>query len=453
MRPTLLLAPLLLGCVTATTAEAAEAWPRWRGPLGTGEAPGSNPPVTFGLDENLRWRAEIPGKGKGTPIVLGDRVYVLTAVGVGDEIEPEEEEEEDDGGRGRRGRRGSRGIQPTQTQRFLVLALDRATGEEVWRDVCAERLPHEGTHQDASWASASAVTDGEVLLAYFGSFGLFAYDLDGKRLWEKQLGEMRTRRSFGEGSSPAVHGETVVVQWDHEEDDFIVALDRKTGKERWRRERDEPTTWATPLVVEVDGRAQVIANGTNAIRAYDLETGDTVWECGGMTVNAIPTPVHADGVVYVMSGFRGSALLAIRLSGAKGDLAGGDHVVWSHDRDTPYVPSPLLVDGKLYFLKVNTGILTCFDVEAGEPLYGPMRLESVANVYASPVAGGGRVYLAGRDGEVEVIEIGPEYKLLASNEFDDGFDASPAIVGNELYLRGRNHVYCFATGADEAREF
>lgn len=450
----LFVSSLLLGFVTTPALDAAESWPGWRGPLKTGEAPRSNPPIEFGPEKNLKWTTEIPGTGKGTPIVYGDRVYVLATEGVGEEIAPAESDEPESEGRGGRGRRGrNRGIQPTRNQQFVVIALDRSDGSVVWRDVATERLPHEGTHPDGSWASASAVTDGDVLLAYFGSFGLFAYTIDGERLWEVQLGEMQTRNSFGEGTSPAIHGDTVVIQWDHEGDDFIVALDRMTGDEKWRRPRDEPTTWATPLVVEVDGKAQVIANATNAIRAYDLETGETVWECTGMTTNAIPSPVVADGVVYIMSGFRGSNLLAIRLAGAKGDITDTAQILWSHDKDTPYVPSPLLVDGRLYFLKVNTGILSCFDVATGESKFGPTRLESVANVYASPVAGGGRIYLAGRDGEVEVIEAGPEYKVLATNKFDDGFDASPAIVGNELYLRGRNHVYCFATDAGAAREF
>ncbi len=439
-----------IGCILhAAPGRASEAgsWPQWRGPLGTGEAPDADPPIRWSADENVRWKVEIPGRGKSTPIILGDRVYVLTSVGVGDEVvAPDPDGDAEDGGGRGQGRRGggsrSRGIKPTQKQQFIVIALDRADGATAWTAIAHEKLPHEGTHQDGSWASASALTDGEALYTSFGSAGLFAFDLDGKKIWERQLGEMRTRNGFGEGSSPAVHGETLVVQWDHEGDSFIVALDKKTGEEKWRRERDEITSWATPLIVEVDGKAQVITNATSRIRAYDLASGDVVWECAGMTTNVIPSPVHADGVVYLMSGFRGAALVAIRLAGAKGDVTDTDAVVWSHDKDTPYVPSPLLYRGRLYFLKSNNGILSCFDVESGESEFGPTRLETISNVYASPVAAAGRIYLVGRDGEVEVLEHGPEYKTLARFTMDDGFDASPAIVGDELYLRGRNHVYC-----------
>ncbi|MEM7307002.1 MAG: PQQ-binding-like beta-propeller repeat protein [Planctomycetota bacterium] len=450
-----LCAPLLLASVLAlpaplTSVELAdEHWPQWRGPLGTGESKHADPPLEWDDEKNIRWKAEIPGAGKGTPIIWGDLVFVLTAEGFGEEVQPEEPE---GGGGGRRGGRrggGMKKIQPTQKQRFTILALNRSDGSVAWQAVAREALPHEGTHGDASWASGSALTDGRRLFAHFGSNGLFAYDLAGKKLWETDLGQMRTRNGFGEGSSPAVHGDTLVVQWDHEGPSFIVALNANTGEELWRRERDEPTSWATPLIVEVDGKPQVITNGTNKIRSYDLASGEIVWECGGMTLNAIPSPVYADGVVYLMSGFRGNALLAIRLDGAKGDITDTDAVLWQHDRDTPYVPSPLLVEGQLYFFKGNTGILSAHDVASGEAAFGPERLESVANVYASPVAAAGRIYLVSRDGETEVLEPGSDYKVLATNVLEDSFDASPAVVGDELYLRGAKHVYCIAEAAGE----
>ena len=438
------LSTLALALMPADGDRPEGAWPHWRGPVHTGEAPSGNPPIEFGEDRNLRWKVEIPGKGKASPIVYGDRVYVLTARGTGEMVEVPEPEESGDRG-GRRGRRGRRsGISPTEIQEFVVLALDREDGSVVWESVANRKLPGEGTHGDGSWASGSAVTDGEVLLAHFGSQGLFAYSLDGEKQWEKQLGQMRTRNGFGEGSSPAIHEDYVVVQWDHEGDSFIVALDRNTGEERWRRERDEVTSWATPLIVEVDGRMQVIANATSRIRGYDLETGEDVWECGGMTTNAIPTPIHRDGVVYVMSGFRGSALVAIALEGAEGDITGSEHVLWSFGKDTPYVPSGVLHDGLLYFVKGNNGVLSIFDVDDGERVFGPERLETIENVYASPVAVNGRIYLAGRDGGVEVLKHGPTYELLAKTRLEEGFDASPAIAGDELYLRGAQHLYCFA---------
>lgn len=436
-----LAAGALLGL--STSAPAQEHWPHWRGPLQTGESKTANPPITWSADENIRWKTEIPGRGNGTPVVWGERVFVLSAEGFGEQIEIEEAE----GGRGRRGDDDKK--RTRQKQRFHVVALNRADGSVAWDDVAIERLPHEGTHDDGTWASGSAVTDGKILLAYFGSSGLFAYDLDGKKLWEKQLGEMRTRNSFGEGSTPALYGDSVVVQWDHEGPSFIVVLDAKTGKERWRRDRDEVTSWATPIVVEVNGKPQIVASGTTAVRGYDLEKGGILWETGGMTTNAIPSPVIADGVAYVMSGFRGSKLLAIELAKAKGKLEDTDAIRWELDRDTPYVPSPLLMNDRLYFLKLNTGVLSCFQASTGEPLFGPERLQTVANVYASPVGAAGRIYIASRDGDVEVRKDGDDFAVLATNHLDDRFDASPVLVDRELYLRGTQHLYCIAEEAQK----
>jgi len=423
----------LLVPVLATSLSAQAHWSHWRGPLGTGVSPDGDPPLEFGEDENVRWKVAIPGRGKGTPIVHGEHVFVLTAVGVGEPAE----EDSDDGG-------WMREISATQPQRFLVQARRRSDGAVAWEHVANELVPHEGTHGDGSWASASAVTDGEILLAHFGSRGLFAYTLKGTPLWEVQLGEMKTRRGFGEGSSPALYEDWVIVQWDHEGPSFVVALDAETGEERWRQERDEPTSWATPIVVDVDGEAQVVTSGT-LIRGYALEDGELLWECDvDMTKNAIPTPIHRDGVAYLTSGFRGSALVAIELAGARGELEGTDAVLWRHEGDTPYVPTPLLHDGHLFYTKSNSGVLSVQDVETGERIFGPERLQSVANVYASPVAAAGRLYVAGRDGEVEVRALDGEFGVLATNRLDEGFDASPAIAESELYLRGEQHLYCIA---------
>jgi outer membrane protein assembly factor BamB len=186
-----------------------------------------------------------------------------------------------------------------------------------------------------------------------------------------------------------------------------------------------------------------VVNATNRVRGYDLKNGDVIWECSGMTANAIPSPVAADGVLYVMSGFRGNALLAIRLAGAKGDITGTDAVVWSYDKDTPYVPSPLLYGNTLYFLKHNKGILSGLNTETGEQNY-MQRLENIEGMYASPVGAKDRIYLVGRNGVSLVIKHGAEYEVLSSNVLDESFSASPAIADGELYLRGQSTLYCIA---------
>ncbi len=417
------------------TSSPTTDWPHWRGPLARGVAPQGNPPVEWSETRNVRFKVEIPGRGLSTPIVWKERIFVTSAVPLGEAPAPAPPPEE--GGRLAR-------VSPSGAQRFVLYALDRQTGKVVWERTAREGVPHEGTHADGSWASASAVTDGEVVLAPFGSNGLYVYDLDGKLLWSKDLGDMATRNAFGEGSSPVLAGDTVVVNWDHEAGSFIVALDKRTGNERWRQLREEVTSWSTPLVVEHGGKQQLVVAATGRTRSYDLATGEVLWQAGGMTTNVIPSPVESDGVVYVMSGFRGNALQAIRLDQAKGEVAGPPAIAWTYDRDTPYVPSPLLHEGILYFLKHNTGTLSALDAKTGALRYGPVRLEGLDGAYASPVAAAGRVYVVGRNGVTQVIRAGAEHVVLATNRLDDRFDASPAIAGDELLLRGHRYLYSLA---------
>jgi len=426
---------VLLSFVTNPVANSEKYWPQWRGPLATGVAPNANPPLEWSEEKNIRWKIEIPGKGSSSPIVWGDRVYVTTAIPTGKSATSASPESGDS-------RR--RGIAATDVLQFALLAISRRDGKIVWQRTAVETLPHEGTHPDGTWASNSPITDGEHIIASFGSRGIFCYDMAGKLIWQKDLGDMSTRNSFGEGNSPALHGNTLVVNWDHEGNDFIVAFDKRTGKELWKADRDEPTSWSTPLVVAHAGKPQVIVNATNRVRSYDLANGKLIWENTGTTANAIPSPVAAEDMVYVTGGFRGSALFAIRFAGATGDLSNSTAVVWKHSEDTPYVPSPLLYDGKLYFLKVNSGILSCFNAKTGEPHYSRQRLESIANIYASPVGAAGRVYFLSRDGVTMVIKNSASFEVLATNKLEDDTDASPALVDDEMYLRGRKFLYCIA---------
>lgn len=424
--------------------DARRYWPAWRGPLATGEAPQADPPAEWSETRNVRWKAELPGFGHATPAVWGDRVYVLTAQKTGRSAAsapavPEPQEAESEGRRGRR-----RPARPTEVYAYKAIALERTTGRIVWERTVTEDVPHEGAHQDASPASPSPIVDGSHVIAPFGSRGVYCLDLDGRVVWSKDLGDLRIANQFGEGSSPALHGDVLVVVWDHEGDDFIVALDKNSGAELWRRERDEPTSWATPLIVESGGRAQVVVSGTNRVRAYDLRSGELVWSCPGLTRNVIPSPVHADGVVYVMSGFRGAAAKAVRLSEARGELSGPPAIVWTYEKNTPYVPSPLVYDGRLYFLENNRLVVSCLDARDGTVLFGPQRIEGISGAYASLVGAAGRVYIVGRDGKTAVLRSGSTFELLGVNELDDGFDASPAIAGDELYLRGHSRLYCIA---------
>ncbi len=416
----------------AQNSEAARYWPQWRGPHANGVSLTGNPPLEWSETKNIRWKVPIPGRGSSSPVVWGDRLFVTTAVPVGV------------AGDAQHAPRG--GLQPRGVHRFVVMAIDRKTGRTIWERVAAEQEPHEQAHfENGTWASGSPVTDGENVFAYFESFGLYAYDMNGKLLWQKDLGDKRMRNQFGEGSTPTLYRNTLVVVWDHlNGQSFIAALDKRDGKELWRVPREEIDTWATPLVLEVNGRAQAIVPGMRRIRGYDLETGAVVWDGDGLTMNSIPSPVYDDEMVYLMSGFQGNDLRAVRIAQARGNIDGTNAVAWSLDRDTPYVPSPILSDGVLYFLKTNSGILSAFDAKTGKPHYQNQRLDGLPNVFSSPVASRGRVYFTGREGSTLVIRSGSTFDVLAKNTLDDGFDASPALVDNEIYLRGYKHLYSIA---------
>jgi outer membrane protein assembly factor BamB len=328
---------------------------------------------------------------------------------------------------------------------YKLLAVHRSSGEITWQKTVREAVPAEDSHhQTATFASNTGITDGEHLYAFFGSQGLYCFDFDGNLKWEQDFGDMRTRHSFGEGSSPAIHGNTLVINWDHEGDSFIVALDKRSGKELWRKERDEPTSWSTPLIVESAGKQQVIVSASGKTRSYDLKTGDVIWECSGLGANVIPTPLFRDGVIYVASGHRSPAMQAIRLDKAKGDITGTDAVLWSIDRNTPYVASPLLYGDRLFLTKNREAILSCYNPVTGEIVYGPERLAGMGSVYSSLVGVDNRIYISDLDGATMVIRNSSKFEPMATNVLDEGTAASVIVAGDVIYLRGHQHLYCIA---------
>ena len=431
MRTVLKISGVILLLSTAIFAQDnlsdyANNWPQWRGPLGTGSAPSGNPPVEWSEQQNIRWKTRLPGTGFSTPAVWGNDIFLTAAIST--EVV------------------GSSGmsVKYTKPVKFMVVAIDRVSGKIKWERLVREEIPHEGINPTSAWAASSPCTDGERVYAFFGSRGLYCFTTEGDLLWEKDFGDMSIKMEFGEGCSPALYKDRLIINWDHEGQSFITALDSVTGKEIWKKNRNENTSWATPLVVEVAGQAQIIQCATNHVRSYNLATGDLIWEDDGLTVNAIPSPVAANGVVYVTSGFRGNALRAIRLAGAKGDISDSSAILWSYDQDTSYTPSPLLLGDLLYFLKSNNGILTCLDVSTGKPHYSNQRLEGISGVYSSPVGVQDRVYVLGRGGVTLTLRHGPEFTVMATSTLDDKFDASPVIVGDELFLRGYQYLYCIA---------
>ena len=412
---------------------ASENWPAWRGPLATGVAPEANPPLAWDEADgtNIRWKTAIPGRGHSTPIVWGERIFLTTAIPVGPALpaRPSSAPGNHDN------------LPVTHRQKFVALALDRATGKIVWQVTLREDLPREQGHQTASLASGSPVTDGERLYVNFGSFGLYSLDLEGKILWQADFGPLQSLHGHGEGSSPVLYGDTLVVNWDHEGKSFVVALDKRTGRKRWKIERKEVTSWATPVVVEHAGKAQLIISGTSKIRGYDLATGKVLWECGGLSANVVASPVSDGRMVFAGSSYDKRALLAIDLAGATGDITGTDRVVWSRFRGTPYVPSPLLYDGKLYYLTHYQGILSRVDGVTGKDQPGAIRLAGIGNIYASPVGAAGRVYVTDLDGVTAVVSHGDVPRLLSINRLKEPVAASAAIAGRDLFLRGDKSLY------------
>ncbi len=465
VRPFSLLAGIALAVaspVLGASGDAAENWSQWRGPLANGIAPQGNPPITWSETENVKWKVKLPGRGTGTPIIWGNQIFIQTAIAIGKKAEVPAEQKAaanvttqffgqalpptgaPPGGGQRRspGGGGGRGENPTETHQFALLSIDRTTGKTQWQKIAREEIPHEGHHRDHGFASHSPVTDGQHIYSWFGSRGLHCYDLKGELKWEKEFGKIRSANAFGEGSSPALFGHTLVVNWDHEGEDFIAAFDKATGKELWRQKRDEKTTWTTPFILQHEGKPQVIVAASQRIRSYDLTTGKQIWECGGLGSNVIPTPVSDFGMIFAMSGHREPALLAIKL-GQTGDLTDTASIVWRQNRSTPYVPSPLLFGDKLYYFSGNNPTLSCFNAKTGESLFSE-RLEGPSGFYASPVGVGGRIYLAGRNGTSLVLKNSGQLEVLATNKLDEKFDASPAIVGKELFLRGHEYLYCLA---------
>jgi outer membrane protein assembly factor BamB len=360
-------------------------------------------------------------------------VFVTTAVPIGDELPP----------RSTKSPGSHDNIPATHRQRYLALALDRESGQILWQTPLREAFPHDGGgHYTGSLASASPVTDGRRLYVSFGSEGIYTLEYDGTLAWERDLGKMYPVHGHGEGSSPALWNELLFVNWDHERDSFVVALDTATGEERWRVARDEITSWGSPIVIVHEGQPQLVVSGTRRIRAYAPATGEVLWECGGLSTNVVASPVAGHGFLFAGSSYDTKAFLAIRLDGAQGDLTGGNHVAWSRNRATPYVPSPLLAGGTLFFLHHYQGVLIGVDPRTGEDRPGAFRLPGISDVYASPVAADGKLYITDRDGTTVVYQQGARPRFLAENRLEDQFSASAALAGKQLFLRGERWLYC-----------
>ena len=322
---------LLVGLVSTRPMadEALKYWPQWRGPTWNGVALQADPPVTWSETENLRWKTPVDGKGWGTPIIWSERIFLLTAIALDKKmaipdvipagtpninLHPQV-------------------VDSWKPQKFAIVCIDRITGKLLWSQTVHEAMPHQGHHRKGGFASASPVTDGQHIYAYFGSFGLYCYDFEGRFVWKKYFEPQAMEDSLGEGSSPALFGDTLVIVVDTERQSYVVAIDKRSGEEIWKQDRDETSNWTTPCIFTHAGRRQVVVNG-KTVRSYDLATGELIWRCGGHTAGAIPMPAVGHGLVFTASGWKKDTLQAIAL-GKRGDLTGSESVVWSLRRGVP----------------------------------------------------------------------------------------------------------------------
>jgi outer membrane protein assembly factor BamB len=415
----------------AQAQDPTPEWRSWRGPNGDGiAAADATPPLQWSDDENLSWSVELPGLGNSSPVIWGGRIYLTAAIDL-DKV---------DEGKAAGAQPGSPNADGQH--RFIVFALDRATGKEVWRTTVHEAKPNEKGHVTGSHASASVQCDGKRLIAFFGSRGLYGLDMNGAVLWSKDLGDMETLAKFGEGSTPALHDNTVVIQWDEEGQSFVAGFEASSGEELWWEARETDSSWGSPVVAEVNGKAQAILTGSDSTRAYDLKTGEPVWWCGGMSKNPVNSPLVVGDTLYVMNPYKGNVIQAISLSKAKGEVKDGAGLLWTVKRDAAEVPSPIVVDGLLYYLRDSSGVLSCLDAASGEAHYRAQRLGDIKNIHASPISAAGHIFFMARGGQTAVVREGKEFDLVAMNTLDDTFDATPAFVGSTIYLRGRSKLYC-----------
>ncbi len=428
---------IFLAAASGTPPPGSDNWTYWRGPAADGMAVG-DAPLNWSDTQNIRWQTEIPGRGHSSPVVFGDRIFLTTAIPTGTAPAAAQPAPGPGGNPHTTG-----GAQAEH--KFDVLCLDRKTGKILWQRTAKVGTPHEGFHKTyGSFASNSPVTDGKLLYASFGSRGMYCYDFKGNLVWEKDYGvQMRMRMAFGEGTAPVLAGDRIILVYDHEGDSFIAALDKATGKELWKVNRDEKSNWSTPLVTDFGGKTQIIVSATKKVRSYDAADGKLIWECGGLGLNTIPQPVRQDDMVFVMTGYRDPMLLAIRL-GKGGDLTGTDSIIWSQAKGNSYTPSPVIFENRLYVLTDN-GTISCYNAKTGEAYYHQTRLPKAYNFKASPVGANGKLYLSSENEDVIVLKMGEKYEVLATNTLKDQvFIATPAIAGGEIYLRGQNRLFCIS---------
>lgn len=429
---------LALIALIALDAGSADHWPQWRGPDGSGVAPGSGFPTEWTPDTNIAWKTAIPGRGHSSPSVWGDRIFLTTSI-EGPSV-PGNKAPVHIGWDGKPGYVHPDSVGADHAYTLKVLAVDAKSGKVLWERTAYEGPMYDDRHRKNTYASSTVATDGRLIYAFFESAGLYCYDVDGVLKWKASLGGL-AKAGMGPGTSPVLFDQLVIVQCDLEmgEGSFIAALDRATGREVWRAARTNRRSWATPLLVRAAGRTELVASGAESVIAYDPTTGRELWRADGVVSHPIPSAVAGHGVVVVSAGSQQKRALAIR-AGGSGDLTGSDAVVWRYSKGTAYVPSPILY-GDYVYLMTDKGLLTCLDAKTGALQYEGGRVPVPATFTASPVAYDGVILLTSEDGDSFVIRAGPKHEVVRTNSVGEPVYASPALVTGRIYVRGERHLF------------
>jgi len=406
-------------------------WPQWRGPERNGVSKASGLPLEWG--ERILWKTRVEGRGHSSPIVWGDQVFVTTDI-EGDVIPGKKAPHHI--------RAGETYLHPAgqsadRRHTLKVLSLDTRNGEILWSRTAHDGPVFDNRHRRNTYATPTAVTDGLLVYVYFGSQGLFAYDFNGNLAWKVDLGNISTW-GHGHGTSPLLYGNSLILQVDQNEGDgsFLIALDKKTGKQEWRTPRKERINYSSPILVDAHGRHEIITTSYNFVIAYDAANGKERWRHEGFIGNAVPTPVANESTVFVTSGYPDKLTRAIRIP-KKGR---SPKVLWEYKKGTGYTPSSLLYGDYLYLVS-DKGILTCLNPETGRVIYEGGRIPVATFVRASPVAWEDKILLGGEDGDFFVIRAGATHEVLSSNSIRESVTASPAIAGGRIFLRGESHLY------------
>jgi outer membrane protein assembly factor BamB len=416
----------------------ADDWPAWRGPTGNGISPLKNIPSSWSADRNIAWKAPVEGRGHSSPVVWGDRIFITADIEgdpVAGAIPPkhiahgEPFRHPDSTGMNRK-------------HILKVMSFDANSGKQLWERTAYDGPVADEIHKFNTYASATTVTDGKFVYAYFDSQGLYKYDFDGRQIWRMSFGPIYSE-GVGSGVSPVLFEDKIIILADQDEGErsFMAAVSTSDGKIAWKIARKAQVSWTVPVILEVDGKPQMLVSGTENLISYDPRTGKEIWRTEGVGGNSVHTPVYGHGMVYVSTGYPNKNVMAVRLNPAPGE----ERVAWTYKKGTGYIPNTILYGEYLYFM-TDAGLLTCVDATTGKVQYESKRFPTPGHFAGAPVAFDGKLLITSQDGDTYVLKAGPEHEILGTNSLGEGVVASLAIAGDSIYIRSEKNLYRIRQG-------